>query len=70
LKRKIIVEEEFRKNLGNRAIVSFGSKDDRAEGKVVRVENSYVVLGGSPNALYVPYQNIAFVQFAKAGAEA
>ena len=64
------MEEEFRKNLGNRAIVSFGSNDDRAEGKVVRVENSYVVLSGSPNALYVPYRNIAFVQFIKAGAEA
>jgi hypothetical protein len=62
------VEEEFRKNLGNRAIVSFGSKDDRAEGKVVRIENSYVVLGESPNMFYVQFKNIAYVQF-KAGTE-
>jgi hypothetical protein len=62
------VEEEFRKNLGNRAIVSFGSKDDRAEGKVVRIENSYVVLGESPNVYYVQFKNIAYVQF-KAGTE-
>jgi hypothetical protein len=60
------MEEEFRKNHGNRAIVSFGSKDDRAEGKVVRIENSYVVLGESPNILYVPYRNIAYVRFIKA----
>jgi hypothetical protein len=64
------MEEEFRKNLGNRASVSFGSKDDRAEGKVVRIENSYVVLGESPNVLYVPFRNIAYVRFFKAGTEA
>jgi hypothetical protein len=64
------VEEEFRKNLGNRAIVSFGSKDDSADGNVVRIENSYVVLGDPPNLLYVPYRNIAYVRFIKAGAEA
>jgi hypothetical protein len=63
------MEEEFRKNLGNRAIVSFGSKEDRADGKVVRIENSYVVLGELPNMLYVPYRNIAYVRFIKAGAE-
>ena len=63
------MEAEFRKNLGNRAIISFGSKDDRAEGKVVRIENSYVVLGESPNEFYVPYRNIAYVLFIKAGAE-
>ena len=63
------MEEEFRKNLGNRAIVSFGSKDDRAEGKVARIENSYVVLGESPNVFYVQLRNIAYVQFIKAGAE-
>jgi hypothetical protein len=57
------MEEEFRKNLGKRALVSFGSKDDRAEGKVVRIENSYVVLGESPNVFYVPFRNIAYVQF-------
>jgi hypothetical protein len=63
------VEEEFRKNLGNRAIVSFGSKNDRVEGKVVRIENSYAVLGESPNVFYVPFRNIAYVQFVKAGTE-
>ena len=63
------MEEEFRKNLGNRAIVSFGSKDDRADGEVVRIENSYVVLGKTPNVLYVPYRNIAYVQFIRAGTE-
>jgi hypothetical protein len=64
------VEEEFRKNLGNRAIISFGSKDDRADGKVVRIDNSYVVLGEPPNLLYVPYRNIAYVRFVAAGTEA
>jgi hypothetical protein len=63
------VEEEFRRNIGNRAIVSFGSKDDHAEGKVVRIENSYVVLSEPPNLLYVAYRNIAYVRFVKAGAE-
>ena len=63
------MEEEFRKNFGNRAIVSFGSKEDRAEGKVIRVENSYVVLGELPNVVYVPYRNIAYVRFIKADAE-
>lgn len=63
------MEEEFRKNVGNRAIISFGSKDDRADGKVVRIENSYVVLGEPPTVLYVPYRNIAYVQFFKAGAD-
>jgi hypothetical protein len=58
-----IVEEEFRQNLGNRAIISFGSKDDCADGKVTRIENSYVVLGESPHLLYVPYRNIAYVRF-------
>jgi hypothetical protein len=29
------MEEEFRKNVNHRPIVSFGSKDDCAEGKVV-----------------------------------
>ena len=62
------MEEEFRKNLGNRAIVSFGSKNDCVEGKVVRIENSYVVLDDSPNVFYVQYKNIAYVQF-QAGAE-
>ena len=57
------MEEEFRKNLGNRAIISFGSKDDHAEGKVTRIENSFVVLGEPQNFLYVPYRNIAFVRF-------
>ena len=60
------MEEEFRKHLGNRAIVSFGAKDDFADGKVVRIENSYVVLGEPPNVLYVPYRNIAYVRFVKA----
>ena len=64
------MEEEFRKNLGNRAIVSFGSKDDRADGKVVRIDNSYVVLGEPPNLIYVPYRNIAYVRFVNAGTEA
>jgi len=63
------VEEEFRKNLGTRAIISFGSKDDRADGKVVRTENSFVVLGEAPNLHYVPYRNIAYVRFINAGAE-
>jgi len=63
LRRSDIVEEEFRKNLGHRAIVSFGSKDDRIAGKVVRIENSYVVLDESPNVFYVQYKNIAYVQF-------
>jgi hypothetical protein len=63
------VEEEFRKNLGNRAIVSFGSKDDFADGNVVRIENSYVVLGDPLNLLYVPYRNIAYVRFIKAGVD-
>lgn len=64
------MEEEFRKNLGNYASVSFGSKDDRAEGKVVRIENSYVVLGELPNMFYVPFRNIAYVRFIKAGTTA
>ena len=63
------MEEEFRNNLGNRAIISFGSKDDRADGKVVKIKNSYVVLGEPPNVLYVPYRNIAYVRFVKTGAE-
>ncbi len=63
------MEEEFRKNLGNRARISFGSKDGCADGKVIRIENSYVVLGEPPNVLYVPYRNIAYVQFFKTGAE-
>jgi len=58
-----IVEEEFRRNLGNRAIISFGSKDDYADGKVARIDNSFVVLGELPNFLYVPYRNIAYVRF-------
>ncbi len=62
------MEEEFRQHVGHRAIVSFGSKDDCADGKVVRVENSYVVLGESPNVFYVPYGNIAYVRFLKAEA--
>ena len=41
------MEEEFRKHLGCRAIISFGSKDDLVDGKVVRIDNSYVVLGTS-----------------------
>lgn len=57
------MEEEFRKNLGNRAIISFGSKDDQADGKVFRIDNSFVVLGEPPNLLYVPYRNIAYVRF-------
>ena len=65
MKGRSIVEEEFRKHLGNRAIISFGSKTDRAEGNVVRIENSYVVLGEQPNVLYVPYRNIAYVRFVK-----
>jgi len=48
------MEEEFRKHLGSRAIISFGSKDDLADGRVVRIENSYVVLGGPSDLLYVP----------------
>jgi hypothetical protein len=63
------MEEEFRKHLGNRAIISFGSKDDHADGKVVRIENSYVVLGETPDVFYVPYRNIAYVRFVKVGAE-
>jgi len=63
------VEEEFRKNLGNRAIISFGSKDDRADGKISRIENGFVVLGEPPNLLYVPYRNIAYVRFVNAGAD-
>ena len=65
LKWSNIVEEEFRKNLGNRAIVSFGAKDDHAEGKVHRIENSYIVLGEPPKLFYVPYRNIAYVRFEK-----
>lgn len=63
------MEEEFRKNLGNRAIISFGSKDDHADGEVIKIENSYVVLGKPPDLLCVPYRNIAYVRFIKAGAE-
>jgi hypothetical protein len=63
------VEEEFRKNLGNRAIISFGSKDDHADGKVIKIENSYVVLGEPPDLLCVPYRNIAYIRFIKARAE-
>jgi len=34
------MEEEFRKHLGSRAIISFGSKDDLADGRVVRIETA------------------------------
>ncbi|MBP1608808.1 MAG: hypothetical protein H6Q04_1043 [Acidobacteria bacterium] len=63
------MEEEFRKHLGSRAIISFGSKDDLADGRVVRIENSYVVLGGPSDLLYVPYRNMAYVRFVKAESE-
>jgi hypothetical protein len=62
------MKEEFRKNVDHRAIVSFGSKDDCDEGKVVSVENSYMVLGETPY-VYVPYGNIAYVRFLKAEAQ-
>jgi len=64
-----VVEAEFRQNLGHRAIISFGSKDDCADGKVTRIENSYVVLGESPHLLYVPYRNIAYVRFIDSATE-
>ena len=70
MEKENIVEEEFRKNLGNRAIVSFGSKDDLVDGKVVRIDNSFVVLGEPPNFLYVPYRNIAYVRFIHSEADA
>jgi hypothetical protein len=50
------MKEEFSKNVDHRAIVSFGSKDDCAERKVVSVESRYMVLGEPPHVVYIPYR--------------
>jgi hypothetical protein len=49
----------------SQAMIQRHRHTERAEGKVVRIENSYVVLGEPPNVLYVPYGNMAYIRFIK-----
>jgi hypothetical protein len=53
----------FAKNKGKRATVSFGNKDDKADGTVTQITAEYVVLGDREDAEHVFFRNMASVRF-------